>query len=66
LPRLVYFSLKHVEVPPVSSLVISFENDLVHLVWQDEAHRLKDKLGKTRGCIADLDKDFLLLLTGIR
>jgi SNF2 family DNA or RNA helicase len=33
-------------------------------VCADEAHRLKDKNGKTRGFIELLDKDFLLLLTG--
>lgn len=45
--------------------------DNVHLkslpwrfVCADEAHRLKDKDGMTRGLVEELDKDFLLLLTG--
>ena len=44
--------------------------DNVHLkslpwrfVCADEAHRLKDKDGMTRGLVEDLDKDFLLLLS---
>jgi superfamily II DNA or RNA helicase len=49
--------------------ILQIDNDhLKHLPWRfvcaDEAHRLKDSKGKTRGMIDELDKDFLLLLTG--
>ena len=48
--------------------VMQIDYEHLKLPWRfvcaDEAHRLKDKNGKTRGFINDLEKDFLLLLTG--
>lgn len=61
------FCMFNVIVTTYEILKIDYEH-LKCLPWRfvcaDEAHRLKDKDGMTRGLVEQLDKDFLLLLTG--